>query len=51
MRFRLLRAPDKLLAMGRSGELYGDPERLGEGEFEHKALAEIGKGVLTEMGG
>ena len=44
----LVKKPDELLAMGRSGELYGDPEQLGEGEFEHNALAEIGKTFLRK---
>ena len=44
----LLKKPDELLAMGRSGELYGDREQLGEGEFEHSALAQVGKAFLRK---
>jgi hypothetical protein len=44
----LLKKPDELLAMGRSGELYGNPEQLGEGEFEHSALAQVGKAFLRK---
>jgi len=39
----LVKQPEEVLAMGRSGELYGNPEQLGEGEFEHGGLAQVGK--------
>lgn len=43
----LMKSPSELLEMGRNGDLYGDPEQLGEGEFEHGALAALGKTFLS----
>lgn len=44
----LLKSPSEVLSMGRSGELYGNPEQLGGGEFEHSALVVVGKVFLKQ---
>lgn len=43
----VLKTPVEMLQMGRSGDLYGDPEQLGAGEFEHGKLAATGKAFLN----
>jgi hypothetical protein len=47
----LVKNPSEVLAMGRGGELYGNPEQLGSGEFEHGALAAVGKTFLHKWAG
>jgi len=44
----LLKSPSEVLVMGRSGDLYGNPEQLGGGEFEHGTLVVMGKAFLNQ---